>query len=72
MARQRGRARDSRRTPGRGRRRILGIVVLIALLAPWIAPYGEHERVGDVFAHPSSSHWLGLDDGGFDMLSLMM
>ena len=51
---------------------VLGVVILIALLAPWIAPYGEHERVGDVFAHPSGSHWLGLDDGGFDMLSLMM
>jgi peptide/nickel transport system permease protein len=51
---------------------VLSAVGLVALLAPWIAPYGEHERVGDVFAHPSSSHWLGLDDGGFDMLSLMM
>ena len=51
---------------------MLGIVVLIAVLAPWIAPYGEHERVGDVFAPPSVAHWLGLDDGGFDMLSLMM
>ena len=46
--------------------------MLLAVLAPWIAPYGEHERVGDVFAPPSSQHWLGLDDGGFDMLSLMM
>jgi peptide/nickel transport system permease protein len=51
---------------------VLAIVVLIAVLAPWIAPYGEHERVGEVFAPPSSQHWLGLDDGGFDMLSLMM
>ena len=51
---------------------VLLIVVLIAVLAPWIAPYGEHERVGDVFAPPSSKHWLGLDDGGFDMVSLMM
>jgi peptide/nickel transport system permease protein len=51
---------------------VLLIVVLIAVLAPWIAPYGEHERVGEVFAPPSSAHWLGLDDGGFDMVSLMM
>jgi peptide/nickel transport system permease protein len=51
---------------------VLGVVILIAVLAPWIAPYGEHERVGDVFEPPSSAHWLGLDDGGFDMLSLMM
>ncbi len=29
---------------------VLLIVVLIAVFAPWIAPYGEHERVGDVFA----------------------
>ena len=29
---------------------VLAIVILIAVLAPWIAPYGEHERVGDVFA----------------------
>ena len=51
---------------------VLAIIILVAVLAPWIAPYGEHERVGDVFAGPSSSHWLGLDDGGFDMVSLMM
>jgi len=51
---------------------VLSVVILIALLAPWIAPYGEHERVGEVFEPPSSAHWLGLDDGGFDMVSLMM
>ena len=51
---------------------VLCVVILIALLAPWIAPYGEHERVGDVFEPPSADHWLGLDDGGFDMVSLMM
>ena len=52
---------------------VLAIVVLVAVLAPWIAPYGEHERVGDVVrAARRSQHWLGLDDGGFDMLSLMM
>jgi peptide/nickel transport system permease protein len=51
---------------------ILVFVVLVALLAPYIAPYGEHEKVGDVFQRPSADHWLGLDDGGIDMLSLMM
>jgi peptide/nickel transport system permease protein len=51
---------------------VLSVVIVIALLAPWIAPYGQHEHVGQVFAHPSGKHWLGLDDGGFDMLSLMM
>jgi peptide/nickel transport system permease protein len=58
-------------------RTIAGIVILlffilVALLAPYIAPYGEHEKVGPVFEPPSAEHWLGLDDGGIDMLSLMM
>jgi peptide/nickel transport system permease protein len=42
------------------------------VLAPVIAPYDPREKVGDVFEAPSSEHWLGLDDGGFDMLSLMI
>jgi peptide/nickel transport system permease protein len=51
---------------------VLGVVIVIALLAPYIAPYGEHEKVGDVFEAPSADHWLGLDDGGFDMVTLLM
>src|SRR5690349_24455113 len=46
--------------------------VLIAIFAPWIAPYHQHEQVGPVFGHPSTEHWLGLDDGGVDMLSLLI
>ena len=48
------------------------MVVVCAVLAPWIAPYDPHEQVGPVFGHPSWSHPLGLDDGGIDMLSLLM
>jgi peptide/nickel transport system permease protein len=51
---------------------ILLILVLIAVLAPMIAPYGEREKVGVPFQSPSWSHPLGLDDGGVDMLSLMI
>lgn len=51
---------------------ILAAVIAIALLAPYISPYGEREKVGGVFEPPSSAHWLGLDDGGVDMLTLMM
>jgi peptide/nickel transport system permease protein len=46
--------------------------VAVALLAPWLAPYGVNEKVGEVFEPPSSEHWLGLDDAGVDMLTLMM
>jgi peptide/nickel transport system permease protein len=51
---------------------VLAIFVLIAVLAPVIAPYDPHEKVGEPFAPPSPSHPFGLDDGGVDMLSLMM
>jgi peptide/nickel transport system permease protein len=50
----------------------LGAVVLGAVLAPWLAPYGLHDQVGPVFGHPSWSHPLGLDDGGIDMVTLLM
>jgi peptide/nickel transport system permease protein len=51
---------------------LLSLVILGALLAPWVAPYGLHTQVGPVFGHPSWSHPLGLDDGGIDMVTLLM
>jgi peptide/nickel transport system permease protein len=51
---------------------ILVLVALGAILAPWIAPYPLHKEVGPVFGHPSSHHPLGLDDGGIDMVTLLM
>ncbi|MBI2236924.1 MAG: ABC transporter permease [Actinobacteria bacterium] len=51
---------------------VLFLFIVIALLAPYISPYGVRERVGDVYAPPSGSHWLGLDDGGIDMVTLLM
>jgi peptide/nickel transport system permease protein len=51
---------------------VLLATIAIALLAPYIAPYGEHEKVGPPFEPPSREHWLGLDDGGVDMVTLLM
>jgi len=51
---------------------ILVAVILTAVLAPWIAPYDIHTQVGPVFDPPSWQHPLGLDDGGIDMVSLLM
>jgi peptide/nickel transport system permease protein len=51
---------------------LLLLVALGAVLAPVLAPYDLHKQVGPVFGHPSWSHPLGLDDGGIDMVTLLM
>src|SRR5436190_16982419 len=51
---------------------VLLFFVLIAIFAPWIAPYSVHEKTGAVYCPPSKEHWLGCDDGGIDMLSLLI
>jgi len=51
---------------------LLLLVAAAAFLAPWIAPYGLHDQVGPVFGAPSAQHPLGLDDGGIDMVTLLM
>lgn len=51
---------------------ILVFFIVLAVFAPWIAPYDPHTRVGAVYAPPSMKHPLGLDDGGIDMVSLLI
>jgi peptide/nickel transport system permease protein len=51
---------------------VILLTIVIALLAPYVAPYGEREKVGAPFEAPSGDHWLGLDDGGIDMVTLIM
>jgi len=47
--------------------------MLVALSAPWLAPYNPKASVrvtiDDVYAAPSPVHWLGTDDAGKDVLS---
>ena len=51
----------------------LGILVLflvLAVIGPWIAPYGYSEQIPDDRAQPpSAKHWLGTDQFGRDILS---
>ena len=51
---------------------VLLLAILMAIFAPFLAPYGPREKVGPPFAPPSSEFPLGLDDGGIDMLSLII
>jgi len=47
---------------------------VIAVLAPWIAPYAPNANDLMALAHPtpSAKHWLGTDHLGRDMLSRLM
>lgn len=51
---------------------LTGLLVICALLAPWIAPYDNGEIVADVWEPMSSAHWLGTDNLGRDLLSRMI
>jgi len=51
---------------------VLLFFVAIAVLAPWIMPYDVHTPVGPPYEPPSWEHPLGLDDGGIDMVSLLI
>ncbi|MGN5235726.1 dipeptide/oligopeptide/nickel ABC transporter permease/ATP-binding protein [Rhodococcus sp. SJ-3] len=51
---------------------ILGILLLCAVAAPWLAPYDPTERVTRPFSKPSAEHLLGADDVGHDLLSMLI
>ncbi|MGI5287484.1 dipeptide/oligopeptide/nickel ABC transporter permease/ATP-binding protein [Nonomuraea polychroma] len=50
---------------------IMAVVVLAALLAPWIAPHSPYfqEAAG---GGPSAEHWMGLDSANRDILSRLL
>jgi ABC-type dipeptide/oligopeptide/nickel transport system permease subunit len=48
----------------------LVILILVAIFAPWIAPYDFDERTPGAFREgPSADHWFGTDVVGFDVFS---
>ncbi|MCR9105744.1 MAG: ABC transporter permease [Gammaproteobacteria bacterium] len=52
---------------------VLSFFILIALLTPWIAPYGYADQNLDLGASPpSAEHWLGTDVFGRDLLTQIM
>jgi peptide/nickel transport system permease protein len=48
---------------------IVVILVVVAVAAPWIAPYDPKAISGDAFEEPSSAHLLGTNDAGSDIFS---
>jgi peptide/nickel transport system permease protein len=51
---------------------IIVAAVVLAALAPLLASSGPRETVGAGFGAPSGAHPLGLDDGGADVLSILL
>ena len=53
---------------------VLAIVAfaLIAIVGPWIAPYGESAVVGDVWEPFSPAFWLGTDNLGRDIVTRLL
>lgn len=52
---------------------LIALVLLLAMFAPLVAPYGEAEQ--DVLARlqpPSAAHWFGTDELGRDVLSRIL
>jgi peptide/nickel transport system permease protein len=48
---------------------ILLVFIIVAVFAPWIAPYGPLAISGQPFENPSRAHPLGTDDVGKDILT---
>jgi peptide/nickel transport system permease protein len=51
---------------------VVVLIVALVALAPVLAPHGEAELVGEVWAPPSASAWLGTDNLGRDLLSRLL
>jgi peptide/nickel transport system permease protein len=51
---------------------IVAINLAVAVLGPWLAPYGESQSVGDTWATASAQMLLGADQIGRDMLSRLI
>lgn len=52
---------------------VVALFILMAVLAPWLAPYNPLEQSFlSINAHPSAEHWLGTDQFGRDILSRMI
>lgn len=47
-------------------------IILLAILAPVIAPFNPNQTVGDFAAAPTARHLLGTDDVGRDVLSRLI
>ncbi|MGV7115295.1 oligopeptide ABC transporter permease [Paenibacillus kyungheensis] len=48
------------------------LLIIISIIAPWIAPYNPSLVMDQFSAPPSANHWLGTDQVGRDVLSRLI
>jgi peptide/nickel transport system permease protein len=52
---------------------VLALVAVVAVTAPWIAPYGVNDiNVPEALRPPSGEHWFGTDELGRDVFSRVL
>lgn len=52
---------------------LISLMLVLALLAPWLAPYDPDAiQVKDILLPPSAHHWMGTDGLGRDVWSRML
>src|SRR5690554_3307701 len=52
---------------------ILAVVIVVAIFAPWLAPFDlTHMDVTRQLEGPTGRHWLGTDENGADVLTLLI
>jgi peptide/nickel transport system permease protein len=51
---------------------ILGILLVFAVIGPWVTPYDPGKRSDDLLVGPSAAHWFGTTHLGQDILSQIL
>jgi peptide/nickel transport system permease protein len=51
---------------------VIAVIVLIAIIGPWISPYDPDRRGDSLVAPPSAAHWFGTDHLGRDIFSQVL
>jgi peptide/nickel transport system permease protein len=51
---------------------VIGLFLVVSVFSQFLKPYSTSLPSCGVFEPPSGAHWLGCDDGGIDMLGLVL
>ena len=64
--------RFSSHAPGVVSAFVLLVIIVVAILAPWIAPFDPTSTSSEIKVPPNSTHWLGTDQIGRDVFSRLL